>query len=51
MDDLNLTEYVCTECGENHIDHLLIDDETEWPNVIVKCQTCGHKYTIEGGAE
>jgi uncharacterized Zn finger protein len=34
--------YGCPNCGEQNIDHLLINDD----DVTVSCLTCGTDYTV-----
>jgi hypothetical protein len=43
--ELDLTEFCCPSCGENHIDYLeFLDEDDE----MVRCLTCNYTYKVGG---
>lgn len=41
MDNVVEEKFSCTNCGENRIDYLVIDEVGK-----VDCQSCGNKYFL-----
>lgn len=37
----------CPKCGENNVDHLLINEDDD----TVKCLTCGRTYSLPSGEQ